>query len=100
MRDRAEILKKIGRIHHCGVSLNDFHEGNVVVKDGSYRLVDFQHVELGHDCFWETGRVYEGEMVPKFDQIGCPEMVDLGNELNLWKSRRCTFLSNRSFYSG
>ncbi|KLO05332.1 hypothetical protein SCHPADRAFT_933692 [Schizopora paradoxa] len=86
LADRAELLKKIGRIHLCGVSLNDFHERNVVVKDGSYRFIDFQDVDLEHDCFWEGDRVYEGEVVPKYDEMGCPEMIELGFELDLWKS--------------
>ncbi|KLO07767.1 hypothetical protein SCHPADRAFT_944981 [Schizopora paradoxa] len=84
---RAEILKKIGRIHLCGLTLDDFDEGNVVRRKKSYRIIDFQHVDFGHKCLWKGDRVYEGELVPTFSEIGCPIMHTYGLELDIWESR-------------
>ncbi|KLO05328.1 hypothetical protein SCHPADRAFT_1002969 [Schizopora paradoxa] len=87
LADRAEIMKKVGRVHQCGLILDDFQEQNVVSKGSSYRLIDFQHVETGHKCPWKGGRVYEGQVIPTFDQIGCPALHNVGLELQLWRSR-------------
>ncbi|KLO07766.1 hypothetical protein SCHPADRAFT_944980 [Schizopora paradoxa] len=89
LSNRAEIFKKIGRIHLCGMILDDFHEGNVVRKGNSYRVIDFQRVVVGHKCLWKSDQVYEGDLVPTFSEIGCPKMHNLGLELDLWKSPGC-----------
>ncbi|KLO05334.1 hypothetical protein SCHPADRAFT_1002975 [Schizopora paradoxa] len=88
---RAEIFKEVGRIHLCGMTLDDFCEGNVVHKGNSYRIIDFQLVEIRreheHSCLWKDDRVYEGKPVPTFRDIGCRTMHNIGLELDLWKSR-------------
>lgn len=70
------------------MTLNDFDERNVVQKGSAYRFIDFQHVEIGHRCLWNSGPLYEGDIIPTMDQIGCPEMHYLGVELGLWKPRK------------
>ena len=67
--------------------MDDFHEGNVVHKGNAYRIIDFQHVDFGHECLWKGDQVFEGDFVPKHSQIGCPTMQTQGLELGLWKFR-------------
>ncbi len=84
----AEILKKLGHIHWCGLTLDDFAERNVVQKDGAYRLIDFQDVEDDHICLWKGGQLHEGDFQPKQAEIGCPELHQIGKGLGLWKLRK------------
>jgi len=88
LADRAEILKKLGHIHWCGLTLDDFAERNVVQKDGAYHLIDFQDVEDDHICLWKGGQLHEGDFQPKQAEIGCPELHQIGKGLGLWKLRR------------
>jgi len=88
LADRAQILKKLGHIHLCGVTLDDFAERNVVQKDGAYRLIDFQDVKFGHRCLWKGEKLYEGDFQPFEAQIGCPELYVLGEEFDIWKLRQ------------
>ncbi|KLO05333.1 hypothetical protein SCHPADRAFT_1002974 [Schizopora paradoxa] len=84
---RAEILKKIGRLHLSGMTLDYFYERNVVREGDLYRLIGFKHVELGHQCPWDGDKVYEGEFRPDSIQLACGIMYSIGLELCLWKSR-------------
>ncbi|KLO17602.1 hypothetical protein SCHPADRAFT_994280 [Schizopora paradoxa] len=85
IEDRITIFKKLVEIHAAGIRQARFEESNVVVKDGDYRIVEFDHASR-HNCKWkDTMEQHLGESLKDIGEaFGCQELALCGHELGLW----------------
>ncbi|KLO13260.1 hypothetical protein SCHPADRAFT_928648 [Schizopora paradoxa] len=84
LEERVKILKIYCELHTYKVALNDFAERNVVQKNGTYRLVDFEDINDNHQCLYK-GSLYEGMTAPNAERIGCSYVMTACEDMNLWK---------------
>lgn len=86
------IFKKLVEIHAAGVSSKYFDEQNVVVEDGSYRIVDFAYA-YDEDCEWkgEAEQHIGGFVSDIWNEVGCEGLAYWGEDLGLWDLKdQCT----------
>lgn len=71
-------------VHESGVQHNDVEPRNIVVKDGSPVLVDFQHATV-HDCGCKTV-IHEGARMPEEYDFGCYEIYMYARRACIWRT--------------
>lgn len=84
--NRVKILNLLGEFHNNGrLHLSDFDEGNVVERNGNYRLIDF-HDFIGHSCDWSSDMDWRvGDFW--FDarrSLPCDILGEVGDEMGIW----------------
>lgn len=66
-----------------GVQHNDVEPRNIVVKDGSPKIIGFAHAS-DHECGC-TEPIHEGAFHPNQHEFGCTELFQYACEACIWR---------------
>jgi len=86
MLNRAIILDKLTSVHRAGVAPLDFGELNVLHRDGDFRLIDFEDVEVPHKCESpDYDFLTAGEESPLGPDALCYMLDDAATYMDFWR---------------